>query len=141
MLLTLLTVIAILFSGIGLYVLSFFTRLIPPLIPYSGLTRILGTILLTSGIYFYGGYSTEASWRDRVKELEDKVAVSEQKSKDNNVQIKTVYVDRVKVVQDTKIVMQEKIINVANKLDAKCEVIPDALSILNEAAMNPKGKK
>lgn len=136
-----LVVMGILFSGIGMYVLSFFTRFVPPLIPYSELVRIVGTGLFASGIYFYGSYSTEMSWRGRVNELEDKVAASEQRSKDNNVQIKTVYVDRVKVVKDTKVIIQEKIVNVASKIDAKCEVVPDALDILNEAAKNPKAKK
>ena len=66
-----LAVISVLFTGLGIYAISFFTRFIPPLIPYSGIARIIGTLLIVGGIYFYGNYSTEMSWRNKVAELEN----------------------------------------------------------------------
>jgi hypothetical protein len=129
-------VISILFSGIGLYVISFFTRFIPPLIPYSGITRILGTILTVVGIYFFGSYSTEMSWRSKVAELEEQIKVSETKSKEINIQIQKVYVDKVKVVKETQIVIQEKIKEVEIKIDSECKIAPEAIDILNEAAIS-----
>ena len=68
-----LVVITVVFTGVGLYALSFFTKLIPPLIPYSGIVRVVGTVLIVCGIYFLGSYSTEMSWRNKVAELEEKV--------------------------------------------------------------------
>jgi len=131
-------VISIMFIGIALYVISFFTRFIPPLIPYSGIARILGTILTVVGIYFFGSYSTEMSWRAKVAELEEQVKVSEAKSKEANIQIQKVYVDRVKVVKQTQIVIQEKIKEVEIKIDSECKVTPEAVDILNEAAAGVK---
>ena len=72
-------VISIMFSGIGIYVISFFTRFIPPLIPYSGIARILGTILTVVGIYFFGSYSTEMLWRSKVAELEEQISTTDYK--------------------------------------------------------------
>jgi len=63
-------VIGIMFAGISLYAFSFITRVLPPLIPYTGMIRILGTILTVVGIYFFGSYSTEMEWRNKVAELE-----------------------------------------------------------------------
>lgn len=131
-------VIGILFTGIALYAVSFVTRFIPPLIPYSGIARILGTILTVVGIYFFGSYSTEVEWRARVAELEEQVKVSESKSKEVNIQIQKVYVDRVKVVKQTQIVIQEKIKEVEIKIDSECKVAPEAVDILNEAAAGVK---
>jgi membrane-bound ClpP family serine protease len=131
-------VIGTMFTGIALYVISFVTRFIPPLIPYSGIARILGTILTVVGIYFFGSYSTEMSWRARVSELEEQVKVSEAKSKEVNIQIQKVYVDRVKVVKQTQIVIQEKIKEVEIKIDSECKVAPEAVDILNEAAAGVK---
>ena len=131
-------VIGTMFTGIALYVISFVTRFIPPLIPYSGITRILGTILTVVGIYFFGSYSTEIEWRARVAELEEKVKVSEAKSKEINIQIQKVYVDRVKVVKQTQIVIQEKIKEVEIKIDSECKIAPEAIDILNEAAVGVK---
>ena len=128
-----LAVISVLFTGIGLYAISFFTRFVPPLIPYSGIVRIVGTALIVAGIYFYGSYSTEISWRNRVAELEEQVRVAEAKSKDVNYQIQKVYIDRVKVVKDSQVVIQEKIKEVEKQVDAECKVDPSVIKILNDA--------
>ena len=66
------------------------------------------------------------------------MAISEQKSKEANTQIQTVYVDRVKVVKEKQIVIQEKLKTVEVKIDANCKVVPEAISILNEAAVGVK---
>ena len=89
---------------------SYFIRFIPPLIPYSEAVKIAGIILLVLGVYLKGGYSVEVEWRERVKEVEAKVAVVEQKSQEANVVVQKVYVDKIKLVKDTKIVVQEKIV-------------------------------
>ena len=134
-------VYATLALGVGMYVLSFFLNFLPPLKPYRLPLQLVGSLLAICGVYFYGGYSNEMEWRSKVAELESKVALSEQQAKDANSKIQTVYVDRVKLVKDTQIVIKEKIVEVASKMDAKCEVIPDALSILNDAAKKPVVKK
>jgi len=129
-----LVVIAILFTGVGIYTLSFFTRFVPPLIPYSGITRIVGTLLIVCGIYFYGSYSTEMSWRNKVAELEEKVKISEEKSKAANVQIQTVYRDKVKLVKETQVVIQERIKEVEKRIDSQCTIDTEVINILNDAA-------
>ena len=136
-----LAVLAVLASGVGMYVLSLFVNFIPPLKIYKTPIQLIGSLLAIAGVYFYGSYATEMEWRDKVKEAEAKVAIAEAKSQEVNTVIKKVYVDKVKVIHDTKIVIQEKIVNVAEKMDAKCEVIPEALDILNEAAKKPELKK
>ena len=130
-----LAVISVVFTGLGLYAISFFTRFVPPLIPYSGIVRIVGTVLIVAGIYFYGSYSTEMSWRTRVAELEEKVKVSEAKSKEANIQIQTVYKDRVKLVKETQVVIQERIKEVEKRIDSQCTVDNSVIQILNDAAV------
>ena len=136
-----LVVIGITFTGIALYALSFVTRFIPPLIPYSGIARILGTLLLVGGIYFYGSYSTEMAWREKVAELEAKVAVSEQQSKTANVKIQTVIKEKIKYVKETQVAIQQHIRTIESKLDSMCKVAPEAVDILNDAAATPGGVK
>jgi hypothetical protein len=129
-----LVVVGILFTGVGIYTLSFFTRFIPPLIPYSGIARIVGTVLIVCGIYFYGSYSTEMSWRNKVAELEEKVKVAEAKSKTANVEIQTVYRDKVKIVKETQVVIQERIKEVEKRIDSQCTIDTEVIKILNDAA-------
>lgn len=132
-----LVVVGILIAGLAIYTVSFFTRFIPPLIPYSGIARIIGTVLVVCGIYFYGSYSTEMSWRNKVAELEAQVKISEEKSKTANVQIQTVYRDKVKIVKETQVVIQERIKEIEKRMDAQCVVDPEVINILNAAAKRP----
>ena len=120
---------------------SYFIRFIPPLIPYAGLVKTIGIILLVAGVYLRGGYGVEMEWRQKVAELEAKVAKSEEKAKEINTTIQKVYVDKIKVVKDVQVVIQEKIIEKTKVIDAECKVAPEALEILNEAAKNPGASK
>lgn len=93
------------------------------------------------GVYLKGGYSVEMEWREKVAKVEEKVAVVEEKSQEANVVVQKVYVDKIKVVKDTKIVVQEKIVEVEKIIDAECKVAPEALDLLNQAAKNPGASK
>jgi hypothetical protein len=133
---------AILIAGIigtvVAFFFGFFIRFIPWIIPYRMLLQIVALVLLIAGVYFKGGVGVEMSWRARVAEMEAKVAKAEAESKTANEKIKTVYVDKVRVVKETQVVIQEKLKTVEVKIDANCKVVPEAISILNEAAVGVK---
>jgi hypothetical protein len=117
---------------------SYFIRFIPPLIPYAGLVKTLGIILLVAGVYLRGGYGVEMEWRKKVADLEAKVAISEQQSKDANVKIETVVKEKIKIVKEVQVVIQERIKEVEKRIDAQCVVDPEVITILNDAARKPK---
>jgi uncharacterized coiled-coil protein SlyX len=129
----------ILITGIVGFVASFFfgyvVRWLPAIAPYHLLIQVVSIVLLVAGVYFKGGYSVEMAWRERVAELEAKVAISEQKSKEVNEKIVTVYKDRVKVVKETQVVIQEKIKEVEKRIDSQCTVDNSVIQILNDAAV------
>lgn len=113
-------------------------RWIPWIIPYRTLLQVVSIVLLLAGVYFKGGLAIEQEWRARVKDLEAKVAISEEQSKTANTKIEKVYIDRVKVVKDTQVVIQEKLKTVEVKVDAECKIVPEAINILNDAAAGVK---
>lgn len=125
---------SILFTGSVLYILSFFTKFIPTLLPYIDVTRILASILICFGIYFYGSYSTEIVWRDKVTKLQEQIKISEEKSKIVNTEIKKVYIDKIKIVKETQVVIQKQISEAAPIIDSTCIVSPEVITILNESA-------
>ena len=135
---------AILIGGAVGTFLSFFllhriVRWFPALAPWHLLIQIVSVALLVGGVYFKGGYDTEASWRAKVAEAEAKIAAAEVKSKETNVVIKKVYVDRVKKVKELQIVYKDRIKEVEKVIDAECKVAPEAISILNDSAKLRKG--
>jgi hypothetical protein len=56
--------------------------------------------LLSAGIYWYGGYGNEIAWRERVAEMEAKVAAAEKKSQEVNAKIETKVVEKTKVIRE-----------------------------------------
>ena len=127
-------VYCVLAAGAVLTLASYLVRWIPWLNAYKIPARVGGILLLICGVYFYGGYSTEMQWRERVAEMEAKVAEAEAKSVKTNTVIKKVYVDRVKVIKQDVVVVQEKIREVEKLIDKDCRVAPEALDLLNQAA-------
>ena len=113
-------------------------RYVPQLIPYRTAVQVASIVLLTFGVYLKGGQAVEEKWRARVAELEAKVAIAEEKSKAVNETIKTVFVDKVKIVKEQQVVIQEKIKTVEVQIDAQCKITNDSIEILNDAAMGIK---
>ena len=120
--------------GVGLYILSKVIRWLPIISQYKFAAEIIGVILLTVGAYVFGSYGTEMVWRERVRELEEKVAISEQKSKEKNVEIRTKIVERIKEVKVVQEVIRNVIVEKEKVIDAQCKVAPEAVDILNLAA-------
>jgi len=131
-------IINILITGglIGM-VVGFFGTKIPFVSTYARVIQIASIIAFCIGLYWKGGYSVEQDWRERVAEMEAKIKVSEEKSKEINTVIETKYKDRVKKITETKEVIIEKIKENEKIIDAKCELDPMVISILNEAAKKP----
>jgi len=120
---------------------GFFVRWMPWIIPYRMLLQILSLVLLIAGVYFKGGLGVEMEWREKLRIAEEKVKIAEEKSQQVNTVVQKVYVDRVKTVKDTQIVVQEKIVEKEKIIDAECKVPKEAVDILNEAAKTPGAKK
>jgi hypothetical protein len=133
---------AILIAGIigtvVAFFFGFFVRYLPWIIPYRMLLQIVALVLLIAGVYFKGGVGVEMTWRARVADMEAKVAKAEAESKTANENIKTVYVDKVRVVKETQVVIQEKIKTVEVKIDSQCKITTDTVDILNDAAKGIK---
>jgi hypothetical protein len=133
---------AILIAGIigtvVAFFFGFFVRYLPWITPYRMILQIVALVLLIAGVYFKGGVGVEMTWRARVADMEAKVAKAEAESKDANEKIKTVYVDKVRVVKETQVVIQEKIKTVEVKIDSQCKITSDTVDILNDAAKGIK---
>lgn len=137
---------AVFVAGAVSFFLSFFVlhRILnkfPSLAPYNLLIQIVSTVLLVAGIYFKGGYGVEMEWRSKVAELEAKVAIAEEQSKDANKALDKKTKEKIKVVKEVQVVIRERIKEVEKRIDAECKVDPEAINIINDAAKNQVGKK
>jgi hypothetical protein len=123
----------ILIFGIAGTVLGFFLNYIPGIVQYRIPIKVISTMLLFSGIYLEGSYSTELVWRTRVKEVEDKVAIAEIKSREANIVIQEKIVEKVKIVKEKVFVNQIKIQKEKEIINADCKIPSVAIDVYNNA--------
>lgn len=91
---------AMLAVGLAGIIVGFFLGKIPFVSQYKLPIQIVSIILFCSGLYWYGGYSTEMMWRERVAEMEAKVAEAEKKSQAANAEIQQRIVERTKLIKE-----------------------------------------
>jgi hypothetical protein len=135
-------ILAIMCAGLGLYIVTFFFKFIPPpysieIAPYKELIHILSVVFMVAGVYFYGSYDTEMSWRKRVEETEAKVAEAEKKSENANILLEVERKKKQKVITEYAITVKERIVEKEKIIDAECKLSPDAVQLFNDAAKNP----
>ncbi len=132
----------ILIAGILVTVAGFFVRFIPFVNTYRTPVQIAGIVLLTAGVYFEGGYSTEMAWRERVREVEAKVAAAQAQSAETNTEIVTKFVNRTRVIHergqdivnyiDREVVRNQDVI----KFVENCPIPSIIIATHNAAALN-----
>ena len=91
---------AMLAVGLVGIIVGFFLGKIPFVSQYKLPIQIVSIILFCSGLYWYGGYSTEMAWRERVAEMEAKVREAEKKSDAANAEIQKRIVERTKLIKE-----------------------------------------
>jgi hypothetical protein len=128
----------VLISGAVLTVLSFFTSWIPFITQYRIPVQVIGTILLTCGVYFKGGEAAELQWRDRVSELQQKVEVATEKSKAASQRLNNEVKRNKDTVRANTQAIKQDITRNATQLDTECRVSDVAIEIHNNAAQNKK---
>ena len=134
----------VLLAGILLTVTAFFIRRIPVINQYRTPAQVLGIALLVMGVYWRGGYAIEMEWRERVAEVEARVAAAEAKSAEENVKIVTKVVTKTQVIKTRGETITKYIDREIVKYDEKfapggqCEIPKEFIKALNDAAEAPK---
>jgi energy-coupling factor transporter transmembrane protein EcfT len=134
----------VLLAGILLTVTAFFIKRIPVINQYRIPAQVLGIALLVMGVYWRGGYAIEMEWRERVAEVEAKVAAAEAKSAEENVKIVTKVVTKTQVIKTRGETITKYIDREIVKYDEKfapggqCEIPREFIKALNDAAEAPK---
>ena len=106
------------------------------LIPWIKTIRWVSIVLFVSGLYFEGGIVVESEWRSRVAQLEAKIKVAEQQSKDANDKLKNQVVSKVKIIKINSANNKESITQNKEVIDAECSLNDKAIVIYNNAVKN-----
>lgn len=128
---------AFFFAGIALILASWFVSFIPLINRYRFPTQVIGILAFGAGAYLLGGYGIEMAWRQRVAEMEKKVAEAEQKSAQVNTVIQEKIIYKNKIIEKKTVEYVDRVKEIAVEVDAKCEVDPRIVSEINKASENP----
>jgi hypothetical protein len=131
----------ILIAGIIGCFLSFFVvnrvlRSFPFLSNYVNTAQIVSAITLVAGVYFEGGYAAEKQWRERVAEVEAKVAKAEAEAKVANDKLDRKGKEKVKVIREKAIIVKQYVDREVTKYDATCPIPTPVVKVHNAAAKN-----
>lgn len=126
---------AIVIVSVGGLLLSKFIPLM-----YRTVAQLTLGVFLLYGVYMVGGIANEEVWQARVKEVEEKVAIAEAKSTEENVKIVTKIKYKKKIIyergEDVITYIDREIV----KYDVKfapggmCEIPKEFVQTLNKAA-------
>ena len=134
----------VLLSGLLLTAAAFFIQRIPIINQYRIPAQVLGIALLVAGVYWRGGYAIEQKWRERVAEVEARVAAAEAKSAEENVKIVTKVVTKTQVIRtrgaDIVKYVDREIVRYDEKFapGGQCEIPREFIKAHNDAAEAPK---
>jgi DNA-binding protein YbaB len=131
-----LAVLSILGAGVLIYVLSYFVAFIPTLIPAKEPIRIIGTLLVVAGVYFYGSYDTEMSWRGKMAEQATAIEKAQEQSKIANAKIENDAKERIKVIYKNATIVKQYIDREVVKYDETCKIPDVVVKAHNAAAKN-----
>lgn len=105
----------------------------PFVAPYYQALRAISVVLLVGGIYLEGGLAAEQQWRERVREMEAKVAAAEAQSQAANQKLADAGKQKIKIIREKGQVIKQYIDREVVKYDNQC-VIPGAVVKAHNAA-------
>jgi hypothetical protein len=106
---------------------------LPMLAPYYQAARAVSVVLLVGGIYLEGGLAAESQWRERVREMEQKVALAQQQSEAANEKLAAGGKQKVKIIRERGQIIKQYVDREVTRYDATC-VIPDGVVRAHNAA-------
>ena len=126
------------FIGIVGVILSFFVinkilRMIPAAANYYRAAQIASVVILTLGVYLWGGYSMEMAYRERIAEMQKKVEEAQAQAAATSRAVETQVVTKTKVIKEkgeTIIKEVERVVPV----EKDCAVPKEAIDVHNDAA-------
>jgi hypothetical protein len=135
-----------LIGALGIF-LGFVLTFIPFVKQYKLAIQISSLFVFALGVYLEGGLADNNEWQAKVKELEAKLAVAEEKSKTENVKIEEKIVTQTQIVKqrgrdiikyiDKEVIKDNEVI----KYVENCPVPKSIIDLHNQAATMNQGDK
>ena len=124
----------------GLTLIGFLGIFLSKFIPTYYRTAVLpiAAAFFVFGVYMSGAISNEVWWQAKVKELEEKIAVAEQESKEAIGKLTAKLDTKTEALKQRNVESIKYIEVEREKIDATCTVPQEFIFIINKAAEQPQ---
>jgi len=120
---------------IGIVAGTFLSK-VPFISQYGTLIKIVSNILFVVGLFLEGGLQTELAWREKVAELQAKIEIAQQQSKQTNAKIENRVAEKVKTIKDNVNANHQTIEENRVSINAECKLSDTAWLLYNSASQN-----
>jgi len=127
----------LLLTGIIATAAGFVAHRIPVLWQYQLAFKLGGILLLVLGVYFRGGLAVETEWRERVAEVEARLALAEKASVEANKSIETKTQQRVTQIRQRMTYVRQYVDREVVQYNDQCPIPEPFVRAHNLAAEAP----
>jgi len=128
----------LLLAGIAVTAAGWIAHRVPVLWSYQLGLKLAGIALLVLGVYFRGGLAVETTWRERVAEVEARLAIAEKASAEANGKIESKSQKQTAAVRQRTTYIKQYVDREVVKYDAGCTIPEPFVRAHNQAAEAPK---
>jgi len=125
---------------LSFFVINRLLRFSPVISGYVNVLQMLSVAILLVGVYFKGSFQTEEEWRERVAEVEAKVAVAQEQAKAATVVIDHKAEVKVKVIKERAQIVRQYVDREITKYNNTCVIPNEFVTAHNAAAKNEEVK-
>jgi len=124
----------ILLAGLAGLTSTYLMKFVPFVYMYRQSIQLASVVLIIVGTFMSGAIYDNDAWEARVKEMQEKIAIAEQQSKDVNTKID----DKVKTaqvkIQEKQVIVKEYIDREVVRYDSSCIIPKEFIQAVNEAS-------
>lgn len=124
----------IFFAGILGLGATYVMKFIPFVFMYRQTIQLVSVGAIIIGTFMSGAIYDNNAWEERVKEMQERVAIAEQQSKEANEAIDAKVEEETAKIKEKQVVIKEYIRTEIVKHDSSCVIPKEFVDVLNKAA-------
>ena len=125
--------------GVLAIVAGYFLDNIPFISANAKTIQVAGILLTVLGVWFEGGIARDQYYREKIAELQAKIAKAEVASAEANAALAQQLAKNEILVKENNAAARQRLQQQAQQLNAECKINKNIIGIINDAAKNRKG--
>lgn len=101
--------------------------------------QVLGIVLTVVGVWFEGGIARDQYYREKIAELQAKIARAETAAAEANAKLSEQLAKNQLLIKENTAANKQRMAQQAQQLNSQCTINQNVIGIINDAARNRQG--